>query len=98
MSALLTVWDKYFIALSAIGFPASGHVISPTGNAHHQLFAAVGLWFVCTCALVMYRRKMQVESSNKASSNVLGLISRAVAAGLFRFHKRLNNVSETQPG
>ncbi len=29
MNALLPVWDKYFIALSAIGFPASGHIFVP---------------------------------------------------------------------
>ncbi|MDH5975821.1 type II secretion system F family protein [Vibrio splendidus] len=97
MNALLPVWDKYFIALSAIGFPASGHMLFPQLAMHHQLFAAVGLWFVCTCALVMYRRKMQVEEFEQGIINVLGLISRAVAAGL-SVPQAIEQVSETQPG
>lgn len=97
MNALLPVWDKYFIALSAIGFPTSGHMLFPQLTMHHQLFAAVGLWFVCACALVMYRRKMQVEEFEQGIINVLGLISRAVAAGL-SVPQAIEQVSETQPG
>ncbi|CDU08547.1 TadB-like protein involved in pilus formation and/or protein secretion [Vibrio coralliirubri] len=97
VNALLPVWDKYFIALSAVGFPVAGHMLFPQLAMHHQLLAAVGLWFVCACFLVMYRRKEQVEEFEQGIINVLGLISRAVAAGL-SVPQAIEQVSETQPG
>ncbi|MBY7729245.1 type II secretion system F family protein [Vibrio bathopelagicus] len=97
INALLPVWDKYFIALTAIGFPVSGHMLFPQFSMLHQLLAASGLWFTCTCALVMYRRKIQIEEFEQGIINVLGLISRAVAAGL-SVPQAIEQVSETQPG
>ncbi|MCW0469732.1 hypothetical protein OH492_14270 [Vibrio chagasii] len=60
------------------GFPVAGYLLVPE-SAHLRLLAAVGLWLICTCAIVFYRRKRQVEEFEKDIINVLGLISRAAS-------------------
>lgn len=97
INALLPVWDKYFIASMVVGFPVAGYLLVPELPVHLRLLAALGLWLICTCAIVFYRRKRQVEEFEKDIINVLGLISRAVSAGL-SIPQAIDQVAQTQPG
>ena len=97
INALLPVWDKYFIASMVVGFPVAGYLLVPELPVHLRLLAALGLSLICTCAIVFYRRKRQVEEFEKDIINVLGLISRAVSAGL-SIPQAIDQVAQTQPG
>ncbi|GEM75718.1 pilus assembly protein TadB [Vibrio agarivorans] len=97
LNALLPIYDKYCITLAAIGFSIVSDILMPELPIYLQILATLGLWLSFTCAVVIYRRKLQVEEFEKGIINVLGLISRAVSAGL-SIPQAIDQISQTQPG
>ncbi|KZX68265.1 pilus assembly protein TadB [Vibrio sp. HI00D65] len=97
INALLCTSDKGFIILTAIGFPIASHAFLPKVALYYQVIAVAGLWLTCFFALVFYRRKLQVEEFEKSIISVLGLISRAVSAGL-SVPQAIDQVAQNEQG
>ncbi|MGF1753185.1 type II secretion system F family protein [Vibrio makurazakiensis] len=97
VDSLLTKADKVAIALITIGLPVGCYFLFPKVPAHLQMSAVLSAWVICVAALSMYRKRLQIEEFEQGIIHVLGLISRAVSAGL-SIPQAIDQVAQTQPG
>lgn len=97
IDGLLTSSDRVFIALLAIALPVVGYFSFADIAVEFQFAGSVSLWLLSVFALATYRRRLQIEEFETGIVHVLGLVSRAVSAGL-SIPQAIDQVAQTQPG